>query len=1393
MIYLPSKTLINRYHRQNGGRRLLLASTALSAALLSSGPAHANPSTLPSRTTPQAGQVVGGRAKISSTPGSLIITQSSMRAAINWQSFNVGSGTTVTFKQPNAQAVALNRVISNNPSIIAGRIDANGQIVLMNQSGVIFTPGSQVNAESLVVSTAGISAKNFMAGKMLFDAPPKAGARIVNNGTITMKQAGLAAFVAPQVVNRGTITATLGHVVLAGASTFTLDISGDGLVSIDVTQAVRKVDLGGRAVNALVTNQGIIIANGGTVTLTASAVDGIIQKLLDVRGVVEADSVGQSKGAITIQGIGGDLQVAGSLLARGTTPGETGGTIAVDATGAVQVAKTAMIDASGAVGGGVVALGTDAVRAVAGPSDRGAPTAQSVSIAGGARISADATAAGTGGDITLMSAERTTQNGALSAQGVAHGGTIETSSDGVISLSGTETVFAAQGVNGTILLDPATLVVGTGTPSAAKTVSGSVTRFGTATTGTSYVDPSILATLTGTVVLTAASLLSVQSAIAMNDTSPVTLESGGAMLISNAVNVGGSLEIDAAGSMVIGGEISAPDITLHDVGAGHDIAIGSVIRAGTVLAMLGGGTIAETIGGYVTAPTLTSAGGTIGGDVLLNSAVQLSDGSDVANNIGTLGSFAALGALAIDNLGRMIAHSLTVTGPVSVGSATLAACGIAIDGSMSITGALNMQSYDAFTYTTDGAIDEFGAGLITSATLTGNAGNVTLGGNNTIATLGRFEAGDFILTDPGKPLTIESLNATEASVSANGVTIAGPVEMLGSLISGIGPLTIGSSGGIAETTAGSIEAGLLQSAGTITGGAVDLTEGNNSIGEIGGFTASGAFDLADPGSQLTISGALQASSAALISNRLFIEAPISVSSVLALAGSNGIDQSGNGTITAGTLTSGGITIGGTDAYLNGAQNTIGTLGAFNTTDDFFLNDSGSALVLAGPLAAPTASIDAAGLTIAGSVSAKLLTLASSGGITETGTGALTLGTLTTGDASIQGDALLSGNGIENAISTITTFDDFGYNVYITDTNRLDIIGPMQANSFYIQANGAVTLTGSQEGGIFFGTNSNNYLTNAISSSPSPSSSVSTIILNGNGYNPGIIQTGTFYINELSNNKNIKINELNMIINNSGNIEFSNLIAPVTILNITYSHGLASGNLNVAGLNLTVTPNDGALLFGSIGGFIGSGAAPLGSVIPSPSIRYLINNCIIGGSSCRGENINPTGGGVTPPSVQITPTGAGTTSPGRGITSAGGPTTSSGGSTTSSGGGTTSAGGGTTPLSGGTGAAFTTSVGAPYTKSEPEAGRAKGNYISNFCNLCYIYDGSGSYIGQFGIMKIYDLNNEGNYFGFNDFNGSINGKKLKYLENPLNAFNVDPNYWKHIPADVRLPNVSRRDY
>ncbi|HET7881016.1 MAG TPA: filamentous hemagglutinin N-terminal domain-containing protein, partial [Acetobacteraceae bacterium] len=134
--------------------RHLLLGTALQtglACIAGLGVSQAQPAP---NARPVGGTVVGGAASISRTSGDTQINQSSQRAAIDWQSFNVGAKQSVTFNQPSSSAVALNRVTGPDPSQIAGRIDANGQIVLVNQSGVTFYRGAQVNAAGVMVSTA---------------------------------------------------------------------------------------------------------------------------------------------------------------------------------------------------------------------------------------------------------------------------------------------------------------------------------------------------------------------------------------------------------------------------------------------------------------------------------------------------------------------------------------------------------------------------------------------------------------------------------------------------------------------------------------------------------------------------------------------------------------------------------------------------------------------------------------------------------------------------------------------------------------------------------------------------------------------------------------------------------------------------------------------------------------------------------------------------------------------------------------------------------------------------------------------------------------------------------------------------------------------------------------
>ena len=80
----------------------------------------------PVEALPIGGQVSAGQASISSSATQTTIDQTSQKAVINWNSFNVGSSETVQFVQPSASAIALNRVTDSGTSQIDGQLLANG-------------------------------------------------------------------------------------------------------------------------------------------------------------------------------------------------------------------------------------------------------------------------------------------------------------------------------------------------------------------------------------------------------------------------------------------------------------------------------------------------------------------------------------------------------------------------------------------------------------------------------------------------------------------------------------------------------------------------------------------------------------------------------------------------------------------------------------------------------------------------------------------------------------------------------------------------------------------------------------------------------------------------------------------------------------------------------------------------------------------------------------------------------------------------------------------------------------------------------------------------------------------------------------------------------------------
>ncbi|MGB3432128.1 filamentous hemagglutinin N-terminal domain-containing protein [Achromobacter sp.] len=245
------------------------------------------------------------------------INQHSQKLVIDWNSFNIGVDERVTFNQPGASAIALNRVNGLSPSAILGRMDANGQVFLVNPNGVVFGRGAEVNVGGLVASTKQISDADFNAGKHRFVGSSHAS--VLNQGVITARDRGYVALLGAKVSNQGVIQARLGRAALAAGDDFTVNFDGNGLLDLRVN---------GAALAALTENSGMLRADGGQVLMTAKAAGATLQTVVNSQGVIEAQALQGQAGKITLDG--GDAGVvlaAGKLNVSAPTAQGDGGTV----------------------------------------------------------------------------------------------------------------------------------------------------------------------------------------------------------------------------------------------------------------------------------------------------------------------------------------------------------------------------------------------------------------------------------------------------------------------------------------------------------------------------------------------------------------------------------------------------------------------------------------------------------------------------------------------------------------------------------------------------------------------------------------------------------------------------------------------------------------------------------------------------------------------------------------------------------------------------------------------------------------------------------------------------------------------------------------------------------
>lgn len=353
----------------------------------------------------------------------MIIRQIENRALLDWQSFDIDPGYGVRFDQPSSSAVALNRIHDNDRSVINGRLQANGQVYLINRNGIVFGNNAQVDVNTLIASTLNIEEEIFeqgilgaiQDGEAAFvaeaDMPADALIEIRAGAQLNASQGtgGRIMILAPDILNAGDIRTPDGQAILAAArDRVYLAQSGD----TELRGLLVEVNTGGD-----VRNVGSIVAERGNVSIMGLSVN--------QDGLVRATSTVSLNGSIRL------------------VAGDNGGD-AVDPFTKVDI-KTQRARVKGEFfeeRGGTLSLGGDSVTEVlpAGSARAADEQAQpgsfvdmagkSVTLKSGARVTV------TGGDVTILAGNipRTDNGSTLDAPAADVGVRIE--SGAIIDVSG---------------------------------------------------------------------------------------------------------------------------------------------------------------------------------------------------------------------------------------------------------------------------------------------------------------------------------------------------------------------------------------------------------------------------------------------------------------------------------------------------------------------------------------------------------------------------------------------------------------------------------------------------------------------------------------------------------------------------------------------------------------------------------------------------------------------------------------------------------------------------------------------------------------------------------------------------------------------------------------------
>ncbi len=387
-------------------------------------------------------------------------TQAGANLFHSFGDFNVNSAQVANFlSNPQTQNI-LGRINGGNPSFINGLVQVTGgnsNLFLMNPAGIVFGQGASLNVPASFTATTanqiGLGNNQYFSAtgnnnyaaltgnpdSFLFTTT-QAGS-IVNAGDLAVGSGQNISLIAGNTINTGRLSAPGGEIqVLAVPGTNRVRLSQPGQVlSLEIvlpdSNELKAVDL-----PTLLTGSdllGIVVNPSGQVEVAGTS-------LPNQQGIAVASGRIDVSSSV---GNGGTVQIMGDRVA----------------------ALNSRINANGATGGGTVRLGGEYL----GGRDTGIAPAlrfnsQRTFVDRDSLIRANATVTGEGGRVIIWADQNTGYFGRITGRGATgRGGFVEVSGKENLAFDGRVELRGFNGLDGSLLLDPANIVIsGIGTDDA---------------------------------------------------------------------------------------------------------------------------------------------------------------------------------------------------------------------------------------------------------------------------------------------------------------------------------------------------------------------------------------------------------------------------------------------------------------------------------------------------------------------------------------------------------------------------------------------------------------------------------------------------------------------------------------------------------------------------------------------------------------------------------------------------------------------------------------------------------------------------------------------------------------------------------------------------------------